>query len=73
MEFHLHLGSLGSDPLLKHIETTAEDGSDKYELLQKDVGRFGSMKIFLTCSHRMWGTDIVTVRIVDDGLKNAGI
>jgi hypothetical protein len=70
--WNFRVADLGSDSLLKHIGTTAE-GRDNYELLGQDAGRFGRIKIFLTCSHIMWGTDIVTVRIVDDGLKNVGI
>jgi hypothetical protein len=68
MEFrNILVTDFRSDPLLKHIETTA--GRDKYELLQKVVGRFGSMKIFLTCPRRMWSTDSIMVHIIDDGLK----
>jgi hypothetical protein len=42
--------NIRSDPLLKHIETNAEDGKEKYELIQQNVGRFGTMRIFLTYS-----------------------
>jgi hypothetical protein len=71
MKFYRYLSLdkyLSSDPLLKHIATTDEDGRDKYELLEQDAGRFGSMKVFLTSSGFL-----ITVRITDDGLNNKGI
>jgi hypothetical protein len=63
--------NLSSDPSLKQIGTTGEDGSENYELLEQEPGRFGSMKVFLTCPCRMWGP--VAVRITDEELKNVGI
>jgi hypothetical protein len=66
--------NLSSDPSLKNIEMTSENESVKfkYELLEPDAGRFGSMKIFLTCSQG-WFRRTVTVHITDDRPKNAGI
>jgi hypothetical protein len=39
---------LSSEPLLKHVETTVENGrrSEKYVLLEQVVGRFGRMQVF---------------------------
>jgi hypothetical protein len=78
--WRIHRGylDLSSDPLLKHIGTTAEDGSENYELLEQEAGRFGSMKISLKlkCSRSLWplhpaAHDTVAIRIIDNGLKNA--
>jgi hypothetical protein len=57
-----------NDPLLKRIQTGGI--SVKYEL--KNSGRFGSVKILFTKPSSSW-KKVITMRIVDDGLKNAGL
>jgi hypothetical protein len=71
MKFRYPLKYLESDPFLT-IGTTAEDGSDKYEVLQHDAGKFGNIKIFLTSCRMDMDENYVTVHIIDDGLENEG-